>query len=129
MRLDAVDSGERQADTVSMETEDGTPLDLWLKGPLKRAEPTGRPILEKRGDSRREREATLWLVGAETSPYAAWRRDPAEQREVVHSHGAQHIMVATVLGQASNDTFYMAREDGCARWSTNRTYRAVGMVC
>jgi len=37
-------------------------------------------------------------------------------------------MEATVLGQAGNDTFYMAREDGCACRFTDRTYRAVGIV-
>jgi len=61
-----------KADTVSMETEDGTPLGLRLEGPLKRAESTGQPISETRGDSGGERDATLWLVGAETPLYAAW---------------------------------------------------------
>lgn len=60
-----------KADTVSIETEDRTLLGLQIEGPLKRAESTGRPILETQGDSRGERDTRLWLVGAETSLYAA----------------------------------------------------------
>jgi hypothetical protein len=47
---------------------------------------------------------------------------------VVNSHRAQHIMKATVLGQAGNDIFYMAQEDRYAHRSTGRTYRAAGIV-
>jgi hypothetical protein len=55
-----------KADTVSIETEDRTPLGLRLKGPLKRAESIGQLISETQGDSGGEGDATLWLVGAET---------------------------------------------------------------
>ena len=61
-----------KADTVSMEMEDRTLLGLRLEGPLKRAQSTGQPISESRGGIGGEHDATLWLVGAETSLYAAW---------------------------------------------------------
>ena len=56
-----------KAGTVSVETEDRTPLGLRLESPLKGAESTASQFL-KQGETVEEKyNATLWLVGAENA--------------------------------------------------------------
>jgi hypothetical protein len=53
-----------KADTVLIETEDRTPLGLWLEGPLKRVKSTGQPISETRGDSGGEIQCYTLVSGS-----------------------------------------------------------------
>ena len=53
-----------KAGTVSVETEDRTPLGLRLESPPKGAESTGQPISETRGDSGGEIQCYTLVSGS-----------------------------------------------------------------